>query len=49
MAWSNDAEDAKILLDIPSQINDGINVKLTLGLVDIYLDNTLQVLCKPLL
>ena len=49
MAWSTDEEDATMLLDIPSPIDNVINVHLNLKLVDICFDNTLQILCKSLL
>ena len=45
MAWSNDAQDAKMLMDIPATMN---NVQLALNSVDICLDNMLQVLSKSL-
>ena len=41
---ANHAEDAKMLLDIPSSVNNVINDHLILNLVDIYIDNTLQIL-----
>ena len=34
MAWSTDAENAKMLLDIPSPMNNAINDQLALNLVD---------------
>ena len=49
MAWSIDAEDAKILLDIRSLTNNVTNGQLALNLVDICFDNTLQILRKLLL
>ena len=42
--WSTDAEDAKMLPDIPSLMNNIINDQLAFNLVDILLDNTLQIL-----
>ena len=47
MAWSTDQENARMLLDIPSPMNNVINDQLTLKLFDIYFDNTL--LSKSLL
>ena len=49
MAWSTDADDAKMLLDIPLSMNYVIIDQLVLNLVEICLDNTLQIICKSLL
>ena len=49
MVWSNDGDEAKMLLDISFPINHVILDQLALKLVDICLDNTLQMLCKSLL
>ena len=49
MAWSTDAGDAKMLLDIPLSMNYVIINQLVLNLVEICLDNTLHILCKLLL
>ena len=38
------ADDAKMLLDIPSPMNKGINDHLALSFVDICLGNTLRIL-----
>ena len=46
MAESTDAEHAKILLNIPSPMNNVIHDQLSLNLVDICLGNTLELLCK---
>ena len=48
MAWSTNAEDAKVLLDVPSPVNI-MNDQLDLSSVDICLDYMLQILCKSLL
>ena len=50
MVWSTDADDAKILVDIPLPIpmNYVIIDQLSLNVGDIYLDTTLQI-CKSLL
>ena len=45
MAWSADANNAKMLLDIPSTINNVLNDQLALNLGDICYDNTLQIKC----
>ena len=47
--WSADADDAKMLLDIPFPMNQVITDRLTFNLVDICLDNTPQILCNLLL
>ena len=49
MVWSADTDDAKMLLDIPFPMNYVVIDQLTLNLVDICLNNTLQILCKSLL
>ena len=51
MVCSTDAEDAKILLGIPSAstVNNVINDQLALNTVHIWLDNQLQILRKSLL
>ena len=46
MIWSTDEEDAKMLLDIPSPMNNVISDPFTLELTDISLNNTRQKLCK---
>ena len=38
MVWSNDADDAKMLLDIPFPLNYVIIVQLSLNLVDVCHD-----------
>ena len=48
MAWSTDVEDVKMLLDIPSTMNNALNDQLAFGLVDICTYHMLQVLCNPL-
>ena len=45
MAWWN---DAKMLLVIPSKMNNHVNDQLALNLVYACLGNKLQVLCKSL-
>ena len=49
MMWSTDADDVKMLLDIPFPMNHVIIDQLALTLVDIFLNNKLQTLCKSLL
>ena len=49
MVWSADADDAKMLPDIPFLMNCVIIGQLALNLVDIYLDNTLHISCELLL
>ena len=44
MVWSTDADDAKMLLDIPFPIDFVLIDQLALNLADICLDNTLQIL-----
>ena len=44
IAWSTDAVDVKMLLDIHSLMNV-MNDDLALNLADIYLDNTIQIVC----
>ena len=46
-AWFTNAKDAKMLLDIPSPINNVLNDQLALNLVNNCLDETLQILCMP--
>ena len=46
MVWSTDADDVKMLLDIPFPMNDVIIDQLALNLVDTFLKNTLQTLCN---
>ena len=49
MTQSTHEEDAKMLLDIPSPVNDVVNDQLTLKLIDICFENMLLILCKSLL
>ena len=49
IVWSNDADDVKMLLDIPFPMNYVIIDQLALNLVDIVLNNTLKTSCKSLL
>ena len=46
MVWSTDEDDAKMLLDIPFQMNYVIIDQLALNLVDICFDNTLLISCE---
>ena len=46
--WSTDADNAKMMLDIPLPTKYVIIDQLALKLVDICLDKTLQILCKSL-
>ena len=46
MAWSTDARDAKMLLDIPFPMNKVINDQLVFNLVDICPDNMLSLSYK---
>ena len=49
MVWSIDADDAKMLLDIPIPMIYVIIDQLALNLVDACLENKLQILLKSLL
>ena len=49
MVLSANADDAKMLLDIPFPMHYVIIDQLALNLVDICYDNTLEILCKSLL
>ena len=49
MVWSTDANDAKMLLDIPVRMNYIIIDQLALNLVDFCFDNTLQILFESFL
>ena len=46
MVWCTDADDVKMLLDIPFPMNYVIIDQLALNLADIFLNNTLQILSK---
>ena len=46
MVWLTDADDAKMLLDIPFPMNYVIINQLALNLIDTCLDNMLQILSK---
>ena len=46
MSCSTDEENARMMLDVPSPMNNVINDQLILNLVDICFDDTLQVLDK---
>ena len=49
MVWSTDADDAKVLLNIPFPMNYVTIDQFALNLVDIFPGNTLHVSCKSLL
>ena len=49
MAWSRNEEEARMLMDIPSPMNNAINDQLNLKSVDICFDNMSQISCKSLL
>ena len=49
MVWSTNADDAKMLLDIPLPMNNVIIDQSALNLYDSCLDTTLQILRKSLL
>ena len=49
MVWLADADDVKMLLDISFPMNCVIIDQLALNLVDTFLNNTQQILCKSLL
>ena len=49
MVWSIDADDDKMLLNIPFPTNSVVTDQLALNLVEIYLDNTLMILCESFL
>ena len=49
MTWSANAEDAKMLFDILSTINNAISEQFVLNLLDTFLDNMLKILRKLLL
>ena len=49
MVWSIDADDVKMLMDIPFVMNYVKIDQPALNLVNIFLNNTLQILCKSLL
>ena len=49
LVWSTDADDAKMLLDIPPPMNYVIIGKLALNSVNIRFYNKLKALCKSLL
>ena len=46
MASSTDEENAKMLLSIPFPINNIMNNRLALNLIDICFDKMVQMLCK---
>ena len=45
----NHAEDTKMLLDVPSSMNNVINDQFVFNLIEICLDSTLQILHKSFL
>ena len=49
IVWSTDADNAKMLLDIPFPMNQVTTDQLAFNLVDICPDNMIQISCNSLL
>ena len=49
MAWSTDAEDAGMLVEVTSSMNNVIRYQFALSLVDTFLDKMPQIFDKSLL